>query len=117
MSTLIYFLDDEQSFCQIFSEYIQSVGYEVLVFTDHEEAYSQLQIKLPDIICIDYRLKGITGDEFVKRVPNSVAKILITGELTFNNGHLFDAHLNKPFRLNELKELIDATIKNRLPDR
>ena len=107
ISPLIYFLDDEPSFCSIFQEYMSNFGYETHVFSEYEAAVAQVQIQVPDVMCIDYRLRGITGDEFVKYVPDSVIKILITGELNYENAPLFDAHLNKPFRLKELKNLID----------
>ena len=107
MSLIVYFLDDEESFCQIFNEFMTSLGYHVSVFMDHTEALQAVEKRAPDVICIDYRLKGITGDEVAKQIPDSVAKILLTGELHFKNEQLFDAHLNKPFRLPELKALID----------
>lgn len=109
MSLVIYFIDDEQSFCQIFSEYMTEFGYQTHVFMDHEKALKQLEKQMPDVLCVDYRLKGITGDEVVKQVPDSVTKILITGELNYQNAELFDAHLNKPFRLQQLRMLIDDT--------
>lgn len=106
---MIYFVDDEQSFCQIFKEYMTEFGYQTQVFMDHEQALQQLEQQIPDVVCVDYRLKGITGDELIKQVPDSVTKILITGELKYQNADLFDAHLNKPFRLQQLKTLIDET--------
>jgi CheY-like chemotaxis protein len=114
MSMVVYFLDDEESFCEIFDEFMTSLGYDASVFIDHKEALQEVKKRPPDVICIDYRLKGITGDEVAKQIPDSAAKILLTGELHFKNEHLFDAHLNKPFRLPELKVLIDKVHERKL---
>jgi len=107
MSYNIYYLDDEETLCELFEDFLASDNIKITTFVDAEEAIKVTNEFPPDIIFIDYRLIGITGDEVAGRIPESIPKILVTGELAVKTKNKFYNIVNKPFSFNEIETLID----------
>lgn len=106
MSERIYYLDDELHLCEIFREYMEFAGYEVLTFTDSNLAIESCETNPPAMIFIDYRLADSTGGEVAESLPEEITKVLVTGELAMPNVRNFDYLMAKPYKLNEVKALV-----------
>ncbi len=102
----IYYLDNEQDLCDIVEEYGEIANIAVSTFTNHENAIAACADTEPDILFIDYRLQGITGDKVAQRISDAVTKVLVTGELQPPTLAGFSSVLAKPFDLKDFLEII-----------
>jgi hypothetical protein len=50
----------------------------------------------PDVVFIDYRLSGITGDQVANMLPVAIPKYLITGEINLASKYEFEGVFSKP---------------------
>ncbi len=106
MSINVVYIDDEESLCQIFEEYLHSNEINITIFTDEEPAIEYCNKTKPDMIFIDYRLKKQTGVDVAKAITCTSKKILITGELDVAMDMCFDDKIEKPYRLANIKSYI-----------
>lgn len=106
MPTIVYFLDDEAALGDIFKEMFDSDEVNVTVFIDAKEAIDACEISSPDIMFIDYRLLGTTGDDVAQSISVNINKILMTGELDVKVSYPFKRIIMKPYKLAELREII-----------
>ena len=115
--------DDEPSMLSLLAQHVRTLGHDVAVAHDGEEAWSAVQRVTPDLVLLDVMMPGMSGWEVCRMIRESpslkqTAVIMITGigetlnELT---SPLFgaDAYLDKPFELVDL----DAAITNALAKR
>ena len=109
----IVFLDDEPMLCEIFEETFSSSDVVVRVFMDHEQAIDFCQNNSPDMIFIDYRMPGKSGDIVVQSIPANTAKYLMTGEIGIESINGFDGVIKKPFNSQLIQNLIDEKLKNK----
>lgn len=101
MAHIIY-LDDEEALTDIFSLFFENTEHHVVTFTDEEAAITYCEQHSPHIAFIDYRLSSMRGDEVAVKLPDSIKKVLVTGDVIVENDFLFNAILKKPFKLAEL---------------
>lgn len=106
MAEKIFYLDDEFHLCEIFREYMEFAGYEVQTFTDSTKAIASCAANPPAMIFIDYRLADATGGEVAEQLAAEITKVLVTGELTMPRVKNFDYLMAKPYKLNEVKALV-----------
>ena len=106
MSNLIYFLDDEVFLGEIFKEFMEAKGFEVEIFNHPTDAIKACNEKSPDIMCIDYRLPDMTGEEVALSTSPNIKKILLTGELALSLSYPFKKVILKPYKLQELALLL-----------
>ncbi|MGB9608927.1 MAG: response regulator [Minisyncoccia bacterium] len=66
----IVIIDDEKSFVEIFSFALKNYNYEVIGYTDPENALLKLQEDKPDLIILDLLMPKIDGFEFIKHLKN-----------------------------------------------
>ena len=103
-----YYLDDEAHLCEIFREFGEIIGISVECFTEEEDALARISESLPDIFFIDFRLKKTTGDKIAKQIPESVIKIITTGDfLERDHNDLFSDTLQKPFNRANIQAIIE----------
>lgn len=102
----IYYLDDEPDLLEIFVEQFSSAEISVSTFTDPVQAVKVILQSPPDLLILDYRLCGTTGDQVAQSVSQEIAKILITGDLEFIPKSQFLKIFRKPFYLNDLQKFI-----------
>jgi len=107
----IYYLDDEAHLCTIFKEFIDSNDIKVTTFTDANEAIAKCIDEPPDLIFIDYRLTDTTGEDVAQLLAESIPKILVTGDLISPGSLLFLRVIHKPYKLAELKKVINQCLK------
>ena len=72
----------------MFADYFSSEDVAVTTFTDPAKVVANCHSNPPDMIFVDYRLPGTTGDEVVKSIAASIPKYLITGAINVKTAAL-----------------------------
>jgi DNA-binding NtrC family response regulator len=83
LSTLL--IDDDEWIRDAFAMLFESEACHLKVLETAEEALAELQRNTYDLIIVDYKLPGLNGLEFLRRLPESSAgaiTLLITAYLT-----------------------------------
>lgn len=111
-SLLVYCLDDEPDLLELFVEAFSNDKVTVKPFLTTDSAFKAINDKRPDLILIDYRLHGTTGDKFAMTIDPTIKKALITGELTVKLQCHFDAVFFKPFKIEEIEKFIQDTLRS-----
>jgi FixJ family two-component response regulator len=111
MAFKILYLDDEPDLCEIMYYTLSSDEVEIETFQDDKIFMDKCNITKPDLVILDYRLVGTTGDEVAQKLAPDIPKILITGEINLKCTYNFDKILSKPFREEELMTAIDKIKK------
>lgn len=114
MPLKVYYLDDEEDLCEIFVDYFASEAVEVTTFTAPSLAFDTAKINPPDILFIDYRLPGTTGDEVAKSMAADIPKYLITGDISVKTEYQFKAVFNKPYKPEDIQQVLDGFLKIKL---
>ncbi|MFY8351307.1 response regulator [Pseudoalteromonas sp. SSM20] len=110
--TSIVYVDDEQYLTDIFTHFFSGQNYQVNVFTDEFKAIEFCKNTPPDILFIDYRLAQLRGDDVARHVPEHIHKVLVSGDVHIKTKYPFDAFVEKPFKLNDLLQTIEALTHN-----
>ena len=110
----VYYLDDEPALCDLFSEYFDSGEIEVTTFTRAPDAIAAVNDALPVVMFIDYRLSDTDGASVARQLPESLPKVLITGDLAAAPDYPFNYIVSKPFSFRQVEEIIRTLAK--LPD-
>lgn len=111
MSNIVY-LDDEPELNEIFRLFLEDTSHHVMTFTDEQQALTYCKQTPPDILFVDYSLKTMKGDDIARQLPNSVIKILVTGNFSIDSDVVFDAIVSKPFKIAELLSVVDKFSEN-----
>ncbi len=106
MAKIVY-LDDEYNLTDIFKLFFEDTEHEVNTFTNEAEAITYCQQTPPDILVVDYRLTTMKGDEVAAQVPETISKILVTGDIKIESNYSFNAIIEKPFKLHELMVTVE----------
>lgn len=109
----VLFLDDDVDLCEIFCDSFSAPDIEIISFTDPEKAIDYLHNNDSDLIFLDYRLPKTNGDIVAARMPRSIPKYLLTGELEVEPGFSYAAVLRKPFEGRVISKILDETKKNK----
>ena len=110
----ILFVEDDVDVQGIVSEFLTSLGHQVLSASSAEEARLILAGKGVDLALIDCLMKGEQGDSLAEYVSQlGIPTILTSGNPVYletfgGQGSLF---LPKPFRLTALEELISRLLQ------
>ncbi len=112
MAFRICYIDDEPGLLEAFSDLFSTKDVDIILFEDHALAIEEIKANPPDLIFIDYRLKGATGDKVILEMDPSIPKVLITGELNIGlNSDIFKAIFYKPFEIEEIEKFIQSQIE------
>jgi DNA-binding NtrC family response regulator len=111
MTISVFYLDDEEALCEIFSEYFSSEEVRVTTFVAADQAIELCKKDPPDVFFIDYRLLGTTGVDVAFAVADNIPKILVTGDLHFSSEYEFREIISKPYEFGVIQSLIDDYIK------
>ncbi len=112
-------LDDEEGFRTEVSEFLENEGYHVYSAGNPSTANDLLESKVIDIALLDIRLPEMDGITFLKKINQQypyLGVIMMTGYGEMSNviqAMRYGAvdFLNKPFKLNEVKESIERINK------
>jgi CheY-like chemotaxis protein len=102
----IVYLDDEPMLCEIFVDFFSAEDRIVRTFTDPNEAIASMRANPPDVLFIDYRLPGTTGDLVAQSLDPNIPKYLITGDITVNTTYQFKRVLPKPVDESVIGEIL-----------
>ncbi|MCX6119666.1 MAG: response regulator [Proteobacteria bacterium] len=108
MKLKIIYLDDEPALCEMFADNFASSFVTILTFTDPEAAIKAINQSKPDLVFLDYRLPGTTGQDVATRLNPDLPKVLITGDLRVNDMNCFIKIFHKPFDFEEMEALIHS---------
>ncbi len=103
----IFYLDDEEELLAIFQETFESDRHEIRTFSSPNDLILEVAKNPPSLIFLDYRLPSTTGLEVAKLLPDSIPKILITGDLNISGASGFQEILTKPFSISEIQKILD----------
>lgn len=112
MSLKVYYIDDEADLCENFADYFATKEIEVTTFTDPSQALDRAKINPPDIVFIDYRMPGTTGDEMAKLIAADIPKYLITGDIYVKTEYQFNGCFNKPYILEDIQQVLNGLLSN-----
>ncbi len=103
----IYYLDDEQDLLEMFVDQFLDLPLEITTFSDPTKALQAIESSPPDLLVLDYRLPGTTGDQIALKVDANIPKVLITGEIQVNLNAKYEAVLKKPNFFDGVCKIID----------
>ncbi len=107
-------LDDEPTVCDRLQDFLQKDGMKVETFTESSAAVERLAHKRFHVVVTDLKMKGPTGIDVLVAVKNQklpTQVIVITGYRTMDATRAAEcvgayAFLDKPFHLEELRDLV-----------
>jgi CheY-like chemotaxis protein len=117
-------VEDDDDLREALATFLRLEGHHVRLAVDGIEAIEQLQQRpLPDAILLDLLMHPMGGDAFLRALRaqeafSAVPVVVITGvqqppEATL---HAADAHLLKPFELDDLRTLLERLWSERAAD-
>ena len=111
----IMYLDDEKDLLEFFAEALESNSRKIWTYSNPEGFLDRVNEIQPDVIFLDYRLPGITGDNIARQLPPHIPCAIITGELNLQlaEGTNVDKILFKPVCTEELEDYIQNVLANR----
>lgn len=117
----IFIVDDDEWIRDSLRIFFETEGCRVLAAETAEEGLSTIKNQSFDIIIVDYRLPGLDGIEFLKRIHNAQAdaiRILITAYRTENvvaeaKKLKIQAFIEKPFTSDAMMASLAYAIKRR----
>ncbi len=118
----VFVVDDEPDLRKMLSDYLQQKNFVVRVAADGREATQTLKRGLPDLIILDAMLPGIHGFDLCRMLKSSpttrhIPVVMISAVYRgwsyaddIKKTYGADAFLEKPFRLEQLLQLVQAQL-------
>lgn len=122
MAKKILVVDDEPEVLGLIQYGLESAGYEVSTCDNGRQVWDMLQKNKPDLLVLDVMLPGedgyslqtkISQDESTKDIPVIVLTALEPSKMLFQKFPQVAAFITKPFRSEELLELVQAALKEK----
>jgi CheY-like chemotaxis protein len=113
----ILVVDDEEAVFDVLKTALSE--YDLTPFSEAERALALFEVGFYDIALLDLKLPGMSGDVLstrLKEIEPNLITILMTGWDVLEEDDVkraFDFHINKPFRFNELKDVVKEACKKR----
>jgi len=115
-------VDDQAVILDLLAAMCQSLGYTIYTARDGVKGWEIFQSKNPDIVISDLAMPGLSGWELASKVKAESPQIpfvIITGwGTTIDESRMaqsgVDHVLHKPFRLEQLSELISKLVQSRV---
>jgi DNA-binding NtrC family response regulator len=107
MQLKIVYIDDEEALCENFKDLHACDDIEIESFTSPELAIEFIRQNPPDLVFIDFRLPGTTGDQVAHAMNLSKPIILITGELEVKTSYPFHCVIQKSADFDEAARMIE----------
>jgi DNA-binding NtrC family response regulator len=113
-------LDDDGDFRTYIEDLLRDEGlYSVRTFAYAEELFASAEIRLPDIVLLDMKMGGATGEEVIERLLSrwpDLCIIIVTGYPSLESMRatfklrVFD-YLAKPFSLSQLRQVLQNAVR------
>lgn len=113
----ILVVDDEEAVFDVLKTALSD--YDLTPFEEGERALGLFEVGFYDIALLDLKLPGMSGDELskkLKEIDPKLITVLMTGWDVLEDDSVidvFDFHITKPFRFNELKEMVKKACDKR----
>ena len=125
MTPYVLVVEDEDALATLLQYNLEKEGYEVGLATDGEEALTQVDERLPDVVVLDWMLPKVSGIEVCRRLRASpktrnlpVVMLTARGEETDRVRGLdtgADDYMVKPFAMGELTARLRAVLRRIRP--
>lgn len=113
----VLIVDDDETFCQLLAEVLESRGIEVIWTTDGLKGYEMSLYETYDLFVLDQRMPLILGTELVEELKkdNPQAKIILTSAfadeaLQSKSQSLGVPLLSKPFSAKRLLQAVESAL-------
>jgi response regulator RpfG family c-di-GMP phosphodiesterase len=122
MKHKILYVDDEESNLIIFKDTFRR-DFEVIIASSAEIALQLLEKSMVEVVITDQRMPGMTGVELLKEINTRYSdlpphRLIVSGyaenediQLAFNEFKL-SKFISKPWDYEELKQIIDNSLKD-----
>jgi len=120
----IAYVDDDLELTRMVGDALSEEGWEVLVANDGESGLELILSEQPDLIILDVMMPGLTGWEICKYIRSkpdwaTTPILMLTGigeRMNALTAPLYgaDAHLDKPFDIDELVETVRQLVAQAL---
>lgn len=110
-SMIVFYLDDEPDLCENLSDILTSPEVTVETFQDVAALLNRCKITKPDLVFLDYRLPGVTGDDVAQKLDPAIPKVLITGDIQVKTMYPFFTILAKPTHSRDLFAVLEQVKK------
>jgi CheY-like chemotaxis protein len=115
----ILIVDDNPHMTSLLAETLEFFDYKGIAATDGEEAISKLKEEAFDMVITDLRMPRMGGMDLLRTIKDSfphLPVVVITGfDTEASRGDALSAHadgfLSKPFRVDEIKELLQKHLR------
>jgi len=114
--------DDDSAIRELWVEALTRAGYRVLSADNGLEALGLMQAIIPDLMILDLRMPGLSGEDILKelrgsamlkRIPVLIISGFLDGDLSVGDGLNIVARLPKPIRTRNLLEAVAAALSPR----
>jgi CheY-like chemotaxis protein len=111
----ILVIDDDRSVRTIISMLLENLGYHVEVAEDGKEGIDAFhRLGNVDLVITDIRMPNMDGNEVARQIRKSdrptIPLVAVTGYIEEVQIKAFDSALIKPFKLDELRNVIQSLI-------
>jgi len=114
MRLRVFYLDDEVDLCQMFHENFSTPENVISLYSDPAQALAAVRASPPDLLFLDYRLPGTTGEDIAVKIGPSVPMVLLTGDLELTKSNIFLRKFSKqPFPFEEIEALLSEMAKRK----
>lgn len=104
----VMYVDDEKELGDIFRDLYSNELVRIHFFDNSKAAIEESKKNLFDLAFLDYRLPEMLGDEVAQKLPVSIPKYLITGELDVVSSYKFIEIISKPTDFTVIKKIIQS---------
>jgi DNA-binding NtrC family response regulator len=104
----VYYLDDEKDLLELFVDTFSTENYKISTFSEPAAFIAAVKHSPPDLVFLDYRLPGCTGDDMAKIIKPEIKKVLISGELDVQPREKFLAVIRKPCKPEEIQAILES---------
>lgn len=111
MSFSVVYVDDEPDLTELFIDLFSSEYMDIKVFTDPLKAKIYLSSNRPDLVFLDFRLPGTTGDKLASELNLQMPVALVTGDMEVKTDFKFSKIFKKPYDINQMREYIGQCLQ------
>ena len=108
----ILIVDDDQALCDVLIEILGDAGYAVQCAYDGEAAWTEIQIRSPDLVLSDITMPRLDGVGLARRLANSDSRIpiVLMSAKPYDGAAVDAAFIRKPFEVGILLACITRTL-------
>ncbi|HOS99765.1 MAG TPA: response regulator [Acidobacteriota bacterium] len=117
----ILIVDDDPDVCEYLQKFLSKDGYDVTAVANPTQVLDELKNKPYQIIILDLKMPGMSGEELLRRIraiDSDICIIIYTGYPTVDSAvdtmkqQVFD-YIKKPFNIDDFRAVIRKAIEER----